>query len=122
MQAGTYNTVVEEGRDLVRAFIWKDVNGSPIDLSRYSEVRYAIKGEFGEVTVIEVNSTDDPSVISMGPPASSGEINLNIPGGLIGYIQSLNGRYKHELAIVDDAASSVVALLIGKVVFRRAIV
>lgn len=121
MPAAIYNTVVEEGRDFARTFTWKDNLGAPIDLTPYTSVRYAITTELDHnVVIVSVDSLNDSNHINFNIPRNSGKINLNISGSMIIYLPSLNGKYIHELVLVQNPGP-VISLMTGEVVFRRAI-
>lgn len=66
MSAATYNFEIEQGATLVKAFVWKDSNGSPVNLSGYTAKMQFRKSVSSSDVLLEMSTTNGRISITAG--------------------------------------------------------
>ena len=119
MAAGKYTFIIEQGATTDFELVWKDSNGSRVDLSDYT-ARMQIRSDYGSTGTLHANLTstlqDDGTGINMSgsngsTPVQSGSLGIFISAASSSVFNFDEARYDLELV----SGSYVTRLLEGKV-------
>lgn len=112
MAAGTYDFEIEQGTTFNKEFIWKDVNGDPVNLSGYT-ARMQVRGTVSSADVL-LSMTTENSRITLG--GAAGTIDLDLTAADTAGITWRRGVYDLELV---SSNGTVTRLLQGVITISR---
>lgn len=102
MPAISYDLSIEQGAKYTKRFLWKDVNGNPVNLTGYS-ARMQIRPTVTNPTILLELTTDNGRILLGG---AAGTIDLNI-GSTITDSLTRGGVYDLELYLTADPDSAI---------------
>ena len=94
MPAGIYNILSDQGSTFARTLVYKDSNGTPIDLSGYT-AKMEIRPTIGSSTLLLTLSTANGRITLGG---AAGTITLNVASGDMGFDP---GSYAYDLEVTS---------------------
>ena len=106
MTAGNYPFEIEQGATLSRPIVWKDANGTPIDVTGYTARLHVRKAVASATTLLELTS---PTEIVVG--TTDGKFTINMTDVETAALTFVSGRYDLE---VISPGGVVTRLLEGK--------
>jgi hypothetical protein len=106
MPAANYDLYIEQGATYSQEFVWKDSEGTPIDLSTYTS-RMQVRQVKTENIILNLTNT---SGMTLG---DDGSIKIEVSATATSALPTLSARYDLELQSTDG---TVTRLLQGEVV------
>jgi hypothetical protein len=95
MAAADYDLLIEQGATFDLSIVWKDNEGTPIDLTGYS-ARMQIRKNYDTEPVISLTSDSDGGIVLGG---EDGTIDITIDAETTENIEIRRGRYDLEIEL-----------------------
>lgn len=108
MAAGTYNFTIEQGTSFTKDIVWKDSNGTPIDVTGYT-ARMQVRASVAAPEVLLELTTEDDNIV-MG--TTDGKITLVLTDVETAALVWVSGVYDLE---VESTTGVVTRLLKGTI-------
>jgi len=114
MPAAEHNFTIEQGATLIKPFVWKSSDGTPVDLSGYTARMQVRRSVSAAEVLLEASTSNDR--IQLDPLA--GRITLVLPADVTAAINWSRGRYDIELESPDG---DVTRLIYGEITVSKEI-
>lgn len=112
MIPGSYDFLMRQGSTWIQSIVWKDSNGTPVDLTGYV-ARMQIRQQVNSETII-VSLTTENNRIELD--ATNGKLTLLLDATTTAAINQFSGVYDLEL---ESSDGTVTAILAGRVKIAR---
>lgn len=104
MSAATYDFEIEQGATLLKPIVWKDSNGTPVNLTGYTAKMQVRRNAADPTVLLELSNTNGRLSITPG----TGTVTLIFSAATTAAITWTRGKYDLELTSADGTVTRLI--------------